>query len=297
MGRRGRARGYIVIAPEYNLPGLPRDYRFTTSEHAAVEIALRDARKRFAIDSNRVYLGGVLMGGRMAWDFGLAHPDLFAGVASVSGMPEKYAYAYKDNAKLVPFYAVLGDLAPAESEVIQPFVLGLMTRTGFDVTYVEYHKRGLEDLPEEAAAIFDWMEVHKRDPYPREFQAATAREGDDRFFGVVVREFAPQRALPPDQVDTMGKNLKPATIDVKFRELANLIDVNIKGLARVDLWLGPPHLDLSKRFEIRINGKAAFKGTTKLDPTSFLEDLRLRGDRQQVYWLRYAASLNGNRAR
>ena len=62
-------RGYILIAPEYNVPGQPPDYRYTPSEHAAVELALRDARKRYAIDSDRVFVAGQLTGGNMAWDF------------------------------------------------------------------------------------------------------------------------------------------------------------------------------------------------------------------------------------
>src|SRR5262249_23009944 len=44
-------RGYIVVAPEYRVPEQPKDYRYSTSEHAAAELALRDARRRYAIDS------------------------------------------------------------------------------------------------------------------------------------------------------------------------------------------------------------------------------------------------------
>ena len=88
-------RGYIVIAPEYNVPGQGKAYHYTAGEHAAVELSLRDARKRYSIDSDRVYLAGQLEGGNMAWDFGLAHPDLFAGVVAISGFPGKYVYKYK----------------------------------------------------------------------------------------------------------------------------------------------------------------------------------------------------------
>ena len=79
-----------MIAPEYNVPGQPPDYHYTPSEHAAVELALRDARRRYAIDSDRVFVAGQLTGGNMAWDFALAHPDLFAGVIVISGFPAKY---------------------------------------------------------------------------------------------------------------------------------------------------------------------------------------------------------------
>src|SRR5262249_48958576 len=105
--------GYILVAPEYNLPGQTHDYRYTTSEHAAVELALRDARKRYAIDSDRVFVAGQLTGGNMAWDYSLAHPDLFAGAVVFSGLPAKYVprYALKQQER-VPLYCVLGELAP-----------------------------------------------------------------------------------------------------------------------------------------------------------------------------------------
>src|SRR5262249_56497428 len=61
--------GYILIAPQYNLRGQPHDYRYTISEHAAVELALRDARKRYAVDSDRVFIAGQITGGNMAWDY------------------------------------------------------------------------------------------------------------------------------------------------------------------------------------------------------------------------------------
>jgi acetyl esterase/lipase len=295
-GEEAARRGYLVIAPEYNLAGRPRDYRYTSSEHAAVQIALRDALKRFAIDPDRVFLGGVLLGGNMAWDFGLAHPDLFAGVAIVSGLPAKYVWAYRNNAKLVPTYAALGDLAPAETDVILPFGTSLISRN-YDATYVEYFKRGLEALPEELPTIFDWMDGHRREPYPKEFEVATAREGDDRFFGTVVREFAPKRTTPPEQADPLGKNLKPATIAVKARTQANLLDINTSGITRLDVWLGPPHIDLTRKLELRINGRTHFKDLPKLDISPFLEDLRVRGDRKQVYWLRYQANLSSGRPR
>ena len=94
--------GYILIAPEYNEPGQPHDYRYTTSEHAAVELALRDARKRYSIDSDRVFAAGQLIGGNMAWDYALAHPDLFAGVIVFSGLPAKYVFKYAPAPRAAP---------------------------------------------------------------------------------------------------------------------------------------------------------------------------------------------------
>lgn len=284
--------GFLVLAPEYNLRGQPRDYRYTPAEHAAVELALRDALKRFAIDPDRVFLGGQLIGANMAWDFGLAHPDQFAGVAIVSGLPAKYVWAYKANARRLPLYIAMGDLAPTETSLIFDLGKDLISRN-FDVTYVEYYRRGLEDLPEEAPAIFDWMSRRRRDPLPKQADAVTARTCDDRFYGVVVHDFAARRAIPPEAADPLGKGIKPATIEVRANALNNTLYVNTAGLRQFDVWVSPKLIDFSKRAEVRVNGKALFKGLPPADLEPYLEDLRIRGDRQQVYALRVPVNLGG----
>lgn len=284
-------RGYIIVAPEYRLPGSQQqDYGYTSSEHAAVELALRDARRRYAIDGDRVFLGGQLHGGDMAWDYGLAHPDLFAGVAVVSGRPFKYAFRYfGPQVEKLPFYVALGDLAPAASELIFGGLLkGAITRAQ-DVTYVEYYRRGLEDLPEEAPAIFDWMDRRRRDPYPKSFDVVTARETDQRFYGVVVREFLPGRTTAPEAAEPLGKNLNPASIKMTSSSLSNLVKVDVVGIRRLDVWLSPRLVDFKKRLEVRVNRRPFFRGTAKPNIEPFLEDLRLRGDRQQIYWLKVSA--------
>ncbi len=287
-------RGFILVAPEYGVKGLPRDYRFSESEHAAVEIAMRDARRRLSIDSNRVFLAGSVLGGYMAWDLGLAHPDRFAGVAVISGIPAKYAWAYKDNAQHVPLYVAMGDLAPTETDLIFPWVHGLVSKN-YDVVLVEYYKRGLEMLPEEIPHALEWMTHRKREPYPKEYEFVSARNCDNRLYGVVVKEFDPERVKSPEQVDPLGKNLKPARITRRDRTLANLLDLETSGVDQIDLWLGPPNLDVNDRFEIRVNGKSAFRGRTPVDIATYLEDLRLRGDREQTYWLKYSATVGRSR--
>jgi pimeloyl-ACP methyl ester carboxylesterase len=284
-------RGYIVIAPEYNVPGAPKDYHYSTSEHAAVELALRDARRRYAIDGDRVFLGGQLNGGHMAWDFGLAHPDLFAGVAIVSGLPGKYVIKNLANLdrERGSLYVALGDLAPASNELVFSELLKPLIVKAYDVTYVEYYKRGLEDLPEEAPAIFDWMDRRHREAYPRSFSEVAARDSDDRYFGVVIREFQPGRTTAPEAVEPLGNNLNPASIKMTSSSLSNLLNLTINGVKRLDVWVSPKLIDFKKRMELRINGKTYFKGVAKPNLAPLLEDLRLRGDRQQVYWLKVSA--------
>ena len=180
--RKRRGEGLLLLAPEYSVKGLPKDYRFTESEHAAVEISMRDARRRFSIDSNRIFLAGAVLGGYMAWDLGLSHPDRFAGVAIISGIPAKYVWAYQENAQHVPLYVAMGDLAPTETDLIFPWVKDNMVARNYDVVLVEYYKRGLEMLPEEIPEALEWMTHRRRDPYPKEYEFVSARSCDNRIY-------------------------------------------------------------------------------------------------------------------
>ena len=282
-------RGYILIAPEYSEPGKPADYRYTTSEHAAVELALRDARKRYAIDSDRVFAAGQLVGANMAWDYALAHPDEFAGVVVISGLPARYVPRYLPHHERLPLFYVVGEYVPAVNVLIyEKSVKPLILKT-YDVTYVEYYRRGLEELPEEIIPAYDWMDRHRRDPYPKSFKAYTARTSDARFNGIIVRDFNPGRITAPEAADVLGQNLNPATIEMKSSSLSNLIRLEVSGIKSLDVWLSPKLIDFKRRMELRIHERPYFKGQVKLQCEPLLEDLRVRGDRQQLYWHRISA--------
>ena len=111
QNRFGQAtrHGYIVIAPRWTREH-QRSYEYTAREHAAVLYTLRDACKRFSIDTDRVFLSGHSMGGDAAWDIGLAHPDLWAGVIPIVATADKYVkHKYRENAKYLPLYFVCGE--------------------------------------------------------------------------------------------------------------------------------------------------------------------------------------------
>ena len=295
LGAEASKRGYIVVAPEYTSASQGKGYHYSAEEHAAVQLSLRDARKRYAIDSNRVFIAGQLTGADMAWDLGLAHPDLFAGVVSVSGFPARYIYKYKPQVDKVPLYIVLGDLAPAAREVVFDQYARPLIEDVKDVTYVDYFRRGLETLPEEVPSFFDWMASRRRDPAPRSFDAATARESDARFFGVVVQEIAAGRSVTPEVADPLGRNIRPASIKLRSSVQGNLLNLTTQGINRLDVWVSPKLIDFKRKIEVRQNEKVVYKGQVKPDFALMLEDLRVRGDRQQLY--HWKVSIGGQKPR
>jgi pimeloyl-ACP methyl ester carboxylesterase len=284
-------RGYILIAPEYSATGQSSEYRYSASEHAAVELALRDARKRYAIDSDRIFLAGQLQGGNMAWDFGLGHPDLFAGLIVVSGFPAKYVPRYLGQHERLPLICVMGDLAPASNEVVFGNYLKPMILKTWDVTYMEFHHRGLEEFPEEIPTFFEWMNRRRREPAPKSFDAVSARTCDARRYGIVVRGFADGRTTSPEAAEMLGQNLRPASMKLKTSSISNLVDLQLDGITQLDIWLSPKIVDFKRKLEIRINRgrKSFYKGQPTLEFKPMLDDLRMRGDRQQLYWFKVAA--------
>ncbi len=285
----GSRRGYILVAPEYSEQGRSPEYRYTMSEHAAVELTLRDLRKRYAVDSDRVFAAGQLTGANMAWDYALAHSDEFAGVVVISGLPAKYVPRYLPHHERLPLFYVVGEYVPAASKFIyEKFIKPLIQKT-WDITYIEYFRRGLEELPEEIGPAFDWMDRHRRDPYPRAFKAVTARTSDDRFNGFVIKEFSPGRTIAPEAADVLGQNLNPATIEMKSSRPSNLIRLEVNGIKSLEVWLSPKLVDFKRRVEIRVQDRPYFKSQVKLSCEPMLEDLRVRGDRQQLYWYRVPA--------
>ena len=61
--------------------------------------------------------------------------------------------------------------------------------------------------------------------------------------------------------------------------------MNVVGIKRLDVWVSPKLIDFKKRIEVRVNTKV-FKAVVKPDLGQLLEDLRIRGDRQQIYWMK-----------
>ena len=151
--------GYIVIAPAWTKPHQGQ-YEGTSREHDAVLSTLRHACRRFAIDTDRVFLSGHSMGGDAAWDIGLAHPDLWAGVIPIVASANKTVQQYKKNAELVPLYFVCGEL-DGDKMVKNGFEYDAymqVSRAGVnDCTVVEYEGRGHEHFSDEILRLFDWM--------------------------------------------------------------------------------------------------------------------------------------------
>ena len=275
--------GYITLAVEWQKP-LQGKYEYSLREHEAVLTSLRDATRRFSIDTDRVFLSGHGTGGDAAWDLGQSHPDMWAGVipfvASFDPV-KKYVQHYWENAGHVPFYFVFGEKdglkMSRNADVLDKYLL-----KRFDTTVVEYLGRGQEPFHDEILHIFAWMALpnHRRSAAPPEFSCNTLRPWDNFFWWIEGREFPKQ--VQPEQWTT--QKARPTAVEGRILK-QNLLSAK-SASENTTLWLSPDLVDFSQPIEIKLNGRklAAKHGSTQPELSVLLEDVRTRGDRLRPFW-------------
>src|SRR5262245_52280166 len=187
-------RGFIVAAPIWG----KGEYNFSPDEHEVVLETLRDLRRKYQVDSDRVFLTGFGYGANMAYDVGLSHPDLFAGVLPVCGSPEMHARRYATNGQYVPMFIVNGDHMGKAIQNTQTH-LEKWILSGYPVLYLQYRGRGLEWFPVEVTNMLDWMALKKRNTPlttlgSRSHEFKTCRPTDNRFYWLTVDAINPAHA-------------------------------------------------------------------------------------------------------
>ena len=281
-GRRvGQAtrHGCIVVAPRWTEEG-QSTYGYSAREHAAVLGSLREAQRRFAIDTDRVFLSGHSLGGDAAWDIALAHPDLWAGLVAITPGAGRYVNHYWHNARTLPIYVVGGELDNG-TFARNGMDLDRYLAKGFDTTYVEYRGRGHEHFADEIPRIFDWMERRKRTFLPTTIDTVTMRPWDNFFWWVELSGAPPKTVVLPSQWPP-GQGVRPFTLDAKTTATNGLI-IHC-GAERVRVWLSPDLVDFTRPVNVSLDGRKLWRDPVQPDEGVLLEDLRTRGDRQHPFW-------------
>jgi len=275
--RTGQAtrHGYIVIAPEWT-GELQNKYKYSAQEHASVLYSLRDACKRFAINTDKVFLSGHSMGGDAAWDIGLAHPDLWAGVLPVVATSDKYVSRYTENGRYVPMYFVAGEFDGDRTQRNSLDLNRYFTRKDYDCMLVSYQGRGHEHFHDEIQRFFQWMDLHQRNFYLNDFECNTMRPWDNFFWWLEV-DHMPLAGVTLPLAWPPEPRTRPVVVSGRVLE-NNGVTVN-SGAGITKVWLSPEIVDFDKR--IIVNRKSM---EIRPEVGVILEDVRTRCDRQHPFW-------------
>lgn len=280
--RLGQAtrHGYITIAVDWQQPH-QFHYDYSAREHHAVLGALRDACRRFAIDTDRVFLTGHGIGGDAAWDIALAHPDIWAGVIPIVAVADQYCGRYSKNAGYVPWYVVAGEL-DGDKLSHNASELDRYMRPTTDVTVVEYLGRGYERFGDEIQRLFDWMGRRKRQ-MPEEIDCVSMRPWDN-FFWWLEAEGLPEKSMVSPSNWPPSRGTRPARVRGK-RLKSNKVWVSLQA-QRVTVWLSPDLVDFDKQLVVEVNNRPIGPRDRMVRPdlNVLLEDARTRADRQHPFW-------------
>lgn len=294
--------GYILAVPEWNGPV----YDFSSEEQLPVLETLRDLRRRFNVDADRVFLAGLGSGADMCYDIAVSHPDLFAGVLPMSGAPAPVVRHCCRNAQFLPFYVVSGDRTGGDksrdvyADNYRVFRDHWILHK-YPMLFVTYKGRGAEYFAEEQRPSFDWMR-NKRRVFPHKqlgtfslgggigaaglgSEFVTLKQSANRFYWLSTD------ALNPNQVvegPILRGGRKGGAMQAAIGE--NTIRVNTVSLKQVTVWLGRDRagqhmVDLEKPVTVYTGTAQRMKKTVTPSIETMLEDLHERGDRQ---WLFYA---------
>lgn len=286
--------GYIVVSPDWAEPKQPQ-YYCTENEHAMVLAPLRDAMRRFSIDTDRVFLSGHFMGADAAWDIALAHPDLWAGNIVISGEAKKFAAPYRENSLYVPSYFVAGEYDFFVEESNGPEWTTLQKDNKNSCLVTLYQGRKPDHFQEELPRIMQWMSFPDRvRKTPRDskkdfkFEVTTVRAGDKFFWWFQTDRLFEEKLAHPllltkDAKAGGGYKIESSIVQSGDKNIVVLGTIPAKTCT---ILLSPDIIDFSKEtIEIRGKGKNV---TLRPKPETrvMLEDVRGRADRQHPTWMR-----------
>jgi predicted esterase len=251
------------------------------SQVESLTAILREVKRRYDVDENRVSLIGRSDGGTGAWYFALHAPTPWASYLPFVGSPivlmnpESGAEGavFLPNAMGKSFLVINGSadrLYPAET--LRP-LMAAFSKVGADVTF-EVEEGGGHDTrwwPRRAGQIDAFVESHPRDPSPDHVFWATDRaEGGGRAFWLVIDALAGHDDCEASDLGVLGKPPRRCGA-VDATRKGNVFDVTTSGVDRYRLLLSPEKVDLDAEVIVRTNGQVSHRGRVERSLATLLE--------------------------
>jgi poly(3-hydroxybutyrate) depolymerase len=235
-----------------------------------LDAILREVKRTYNVDEDRVCLIGISDGGTGAWFFAFRSPTPWASFVSLVGSPGVLANPETgaDGALFVPnlnqksLLAINGSedhLYPAE---VQRPLMDFIEQFGADLTF-EVVEGGGHDVSwwsQRTGGIDAFIKSHRRDPLPdRVFWASERTDRYNRAYWVVLDELAPDGSRGRPELAVLGA-APEASGGIDVRRQGNTVEVLARGVRRYRLLLSPEEFDLDAEIIVRTNGRESFRG-------------------------------------
>ncbi len=128
---------------------------------------LDEVETKYAVDTQRVYLTGLSMGGFGTWSLGLSHPEKFAAIAPICGGGEIITPLLADKTKLasLPVWAFHGAKDPTVPVEESEHMVNYLKKIGVKEVKLTIYPDALHDSWTQTYAnpeLFEWFLQHSR---------------------------------------------------------------------------------------------------------------------------------------
>jgi dienelactone hydrolase len=198
------------------------------------------AEDRFKVDPDRVYLTGLSMGGAGTWTIAAHNPDHFAAIAPIFGgwdyrlvgrdgwndpeatlpverwhQENQSRFTGVESLNATPILVTHGDQDRSVPVEHSRYIVNMLQRWGYDISYEEVPGRGHEELYARDR-IVPWLLSHRRPDPPRvaRVRAMGLREASAYWLSVLEWE------RPLEAIEARAEVLEPGVIRLDTRNAA-----------------------------------------------------------------------------
>jgi predicted peptidase len=122
---------------------------------------LDDIESRYEVDTKRVYLTGLSMGGFGTWSLACSYPERFAAIAPICGGGEPILAGLLNDVPVWAFHGAKDELVPLRrsEEMVE-----VVKKSGGDVRLTVYPEAGHDSWTQtyENEKLYDWFLSHRR---------------------------------------------------------------------------------------------------------------------------------------
>jgi len=156
---RGREFPFIIVAPQ-----CPIHQRWSTDNW--FENFYEEVTTKYRVDTNKVYLTGVSLGGSGTWYLAIKYPEKFAAIAPMSGFTRHIDYIMKNTDKLIdiPIWAFHGKLDKVAQFEDTEWIVNRLEGKNKDLKFTAEPGVGhwIDWLVYPKQELYDWFLTHDK---------------------------------------------------------------------------------------------------------------------------------------
>ncbi len=156
---RGREFPFVIVAPQ-----CPVNKRWSTDNW--FENFYREVTTKYRVDTNKVYLTGVSLGGSGTWYLAIKYPEKFAAIAPISGFTRHMDYIIKNTDKLIdmPIWAFHGKIDKVVQYEDTEWMINQLAGKNKDLKFTAEPDAGhwMDWLVYPEQELYDWFLTHNK---------------------------------------------------------------------------------------------------------------------------------------